>query len=416
MKIYLLLFILISGMVDAQFNVNYDEAKVPKYTLPEILLTKNGKKIQTKKQWEANRKHLLTLFTKNKYGPNPNLKPKVHFELIHETEVFDNKAIQRQVAIIFNEFPQLSPIYLLIYLPKNVKNPTVFFGLNFEGNHSLSANSDIEITKNWVNNYQKNEKIVKENRATDASRNSAVIETWPFETIIDAGFAVATAFHADIEPDKPDGWQEGIRNFLTEKERKNWSTMGAWAWGLCQIVDYLDKTKDFENSKKIIIGHSRMGKAALWTAAQNINIDGIISNESGEGGAALSKREYGETIEIINSKFPHWFSDSYKKFNKNSAALPFDSHQLLGLMAPRPIYVSSAEGDQWADPTGEFLALKLANSVYELYGKKGIEEINQPPVNQPIGSYNKYHYRTGKHYLNDYNWAQYLIWAQDIFR
>lgn len=416
MKQIFIILLFLSHMVHAQFEVNYTEAKVPQYALPEILKTKNGTPIKTIKQWNRHRDYLLKLFIENKYGPNPNLQPKVHYELIHEKEVFNGKAIQRQIAILFDDFPTLSPINILIYLPKNKINPVVFFGLNFEGNHSLSEDKDIEITKNWVNDYQKNAAIVKDNRATEASRNSAIIETWPFEKIIDAGFAVATAFHADIEPDRPDGWQESLRNFITEKERKNWSTMGVWAWGLRQMVNYLESDADLAKGKKIIIGHSRMGKAALWAAAQDIRIDGIISNESGEGGAALSKREYGETIEIINSKFPHWFSENYKKFNKNSAGLPFDSHQLLGLMAPRPLYVSSAEGDQWADPTGEFLALKEANPVYALFGKKGIIENIQPPVNQPIGQYNKYHYRSGKHYLNEYDWAQYLDWAKDNFR
>jgi hypothetical protein len=404
-------------MAHSQFVANYDEAKVPAYVLPDILQSVSGKKIKTSKDWERNRADLLNLFEENMFGKTPILNLKQHFEIQKiNNNALNGTAIQKQVSIVFDDYPALSPINILLYLPKNVKKPAVFFGLNFEGNHSLTTDSEVFITKNWVNDFQRNPLIINQNRATEASRGTAIVETWPFEKIVEAGFAVATVFHGDIEADKPDGWKESIRNLDGISREKSWSTMGAWAWGLSRIVDYLESDVDINAKKLIVIGHSRMGKAAIWAAAQDQRIAALISNESGEGGAALTKREFGETTERINNHFPHWFTENYKKFNKNSVALPFDQHQLLGLIAPRPIYVSSAEGDQWSDPTGEFLSLKFANPIYNLYKKPLLVETTRPPVNQPIGSYNRYHYRTGKHDMNDYDWEQYLRFAKEVIR
>jgi hypothetical protein len=410
------IFLLFSSMADAQVPANYDETKMPPYVLPDILKAVNGTTIKSKTQWEANRPALLDLFAENIYGKTPELHLKQHFIVTKiNNNALNGKAIQKQISIFFDDYPQLSSIDVLLYIPKNVSKPPVFLGLNFEGNHSLIFDRDIPITKNWMNDFKKDSTLINNNLATEASRNKATIETWPFAEIIDQGFAVATAFHGDIEPDKVDGWQTSIRGAIGKREVNTWSAMGAWAWGLSRMLDYVQTDDQVDGNKAIVVGHSRFGKAAFWAAAQDQRFAAYISNESGEGGAALLKRFYGETIEIINSHFPHWFTEKFKTFNNNAAALPIDQHQLAGLIAPRPIYISSAEGDQWSDPTGEFLTLKYAVPVYKLYGKKVFADTVRPPVNQPIGTYNRYHYRTGKHDMNAYDWAQYLKFAKELF-
>ena len=417
MKKITILLLFIFNVSRAQFPTNYDETKIPGYALPDILKAVNGSKIKTAKQWEANRPALLDLFAENIYGKTPNLQLKQHFVVTNtKNDALNGKAIQKQISIIFDDYPQLSPINILLYIPKNVKNAPVFVGLNFEGNHSLTTDLDVPITKNWMNDFKKDTTLIKNNQALEASRGKATVETWPFEKIIDAGFAVATAFHGDIEPDHADGWKTSLRGVIGNREQNTWSAMGAWAWGLSRMLDYLQSDKQLNGKKAIVIGHSRFGKASFWAAAQDTRFAAYISNESGEGGAALLKRFYGETVEIINNHFPHWFCEKFKSFNANTNALPIDQHQLVGLIAPRPIYISSAEGDQWSDPTGEFLSLKYSEPVYAFYGKKVFDNSIRPEVNTPIGTYNRYHYRTGKHHMNAYDWEQYLKFAIEVVK
>ncbi len=416
MKNLTLILLFVSNLVFSQ-TANHDESKVPPYTLPDVLTGVNGEKIKTIKDWEANRPALLQLFAENVYGTTPKMTLKQHFVITKvKNDALGGKAIQKQISIFFDDYPTLSPINILLYLPKNVAKPPIFMGLNFEGNHSLIFDNDIPITKNWMLEYKKDSTRIKNHVALEGSRGTAGIETWAFEKIISAGFAVATAYCGDIEPDYPEGWKTSLRGVIGNQKENTWGTMGAWAWGLSRMLDYVQSDKDIDEKKAIVVGHSRLGKAAFWAAAQDTRFAAYISNESGEGGAALARRWYGETVEIINTKFPHWFSEKFKTYNQNVNALPTDQHQLVALIAPRPIYISSAEGDQWSDPKGEFLSLKNAEPVYKLYGKRTLTESTQPPVNQPIGSDIRYHYRSGKHYMNDYDWEQYLKFAEEVMK
>jgi hypothetical protein len=414
MKKLVIILSLISKSMLAQ-NVNYDEAKIPPYTLPDILTGVDHKKITSVSQWEANRPALLRLFAENVYGHTPAISTKKRFKIIEtKNDALAGKAIRKQILITFDDYPQLQGINILLYIPKNVRKAPVFVGLNFEGNHSLGNDPEVLITQNWMVDFQKNPERVRDHVALDASRGKAVVETWPAEMIIDKGFAMATAYYGDIEPDHAEGWKTGLRGALDKVDEKDWSAMGAWAWQLSRMMDYLETDTDISSKKAIVIGHSRLGKAAFWAAAQDQRFAAFISNESGEGGAALKRRWYGETHEIINEKFPHWFSAKYKTYSNNIQSLPFDQHQLFGLIAPRAVYVSSAEGDQWADPNGEFLSLKNAEPVFSLYKKKGLGVDSRPPVNQPVGDFIRYHYRSGKHDMNAYDWEQYLKFATEI--
>jgi len=420
---FLLLFItlnLTSSHMNAQTGeVNYDESKVPPYTLPDPLQTANGRRITTEEEWlQYQRPRMLQLFADNVYGRMPGNPKDEHFEVTSvDSSALNGKAVRKQITIYFTEDASSPSMHVLLYLPKSAKGPVaVFTGLNFHGNQAVDADKGIDLPTGWIDNEE--DKHITGFHATEASRGTDS-SRWPLREIIDNGYGVATAYYGDLEPDYPEGWKTGIRTTLKKElgiKENEWGAIGAWAWGLSRMMDYLETDSAVNAQQVVITGHSRLGKTALWAAANDTRFAIVVSNDSGEGGAALSKRFFGETIEKINNAFPHWFSPSYKKYNGHAELLPVDQHILLSLMAPRPLYVASAEDDLWADPKGEFLSAKNAGPVYALFGKKGLGVDSMPPVNSPVGETIRYHIRTGKHDITLYDWQQYIDFANRQLR
>jgi len=397
---------------------NTIEEKVPPYILPDPLTAKDGKKITSAAAWNnQQRPYIYHLFEENVYGRFPLEKIPLRF-VVRETNnhALNNLAVRKQVRIYLN--PPANSVYidLLVYLPAAAKTLVpVFTGYNFTGNHTIANDTGIYLSTSWMPPKAKG---VVDNRATDSSRGTDTAQ-WQLREILSHGYGLAVAYYGDIEPDNPDGWKTGIRTTMStalQIKPEEWSAIGAWAWGLDRIMDYLQQDKAIDAKRIALIGHSRLGKAALWAGAGDQRFAIIISNESGEGGAALSKRWYGETVAIINQHFPHWFVANYKKYNDNTAALPVDQHMLLSLMAPRPLYVASAEGDQWSDPRGEFLSARHADPVYALFNKKGIGTDSMPALHQPVGQTVRYHIRAGKHDVTLYDWQQYLRFADSFWK
>ena len=356
---------------------NLDESKVGDYNEPMPA-------VNEVKEWEKERRpELYGLFEKNVYGRMPTIDiPVAYTPEGEDSNAVDGLAVKKNVTIRFSPTDTSARIHLALYLPKKARRKApVFVGYSFTPN--------------------------------DVTEHSS---QWPLKEILSRGYGVAVAWYWDIEPDRADGWQTGIRTTLAgplQIEPYEWSAMGAWAWGLERMVDYLTTEPQVDAKKLIVIGHSRLGKAAVWAGASDQRFAMVVSNESGEGGAALGKRNYGETIAIINDKFPWWFAPAYKQFGSNPAAMPTDQFELLSLIAPRPLYVASAIGDQWSDPKGEFLSALLAGKVYGLYREAGVGTDSMPPLEHPIGKYVRYHIRNGKHDMTLYDWQEYMNFADE---
>ena len=396
---------------------NIDETKVLAYTLPDVLKMQNGKTVKNSSEWEkTQRPYIYNLYQIIQFGRYPLQRIPIRSEVIRTDQTLDGLATRKQIRIYLHPTDNKIYIDMLLYLPRKLNRPVpVFVGYNFSGNHTLQADSGILLSQGWITARAKG---VVDNKATDLSRGTDTAQ-WQLKEILSHGYALATAYYGDLEADHVDGWKTGIRTTLKNElkiQPEEWGAMGAWAYGLSRIYDYLEKDKDIDAKKIALIGHSRLGKAALWAAASDRRFALIVSNESGEGGAALSKRWYGETVKIINGKFPHWFSVNYKTYGDNVGNLPIDAHMLLSLMAPRPLYVASAEGDTNSDPKGEFLSARAASRVYALYGKKGIEVDELPALHQPVGDVIRYHIRAGKHDVTLYDWQQYLAFADQQWK
>lgn len=400
------------AFAQSAFVANYDETKVGAYSLPNPLQKPDGSLVKTQLEWKKQRTYLLKLLADNEYGILPTAKVSVSYKVLEiKGNALDGKAIRKRIELVFaNKYTA----EMVLYVPKNVAKPAVFVGLNFCGNHGVTAETDVPIPTKWMPNSK--DGIVVNNHATEKGR-AIQVSRWQLDYVISQGFAVATAYYGDFEPDHREGWKEGIRGILANElsiKPEQWSAIGAWAWGLSHMMDYL-QTEPLVNAKKgVIIGHSRLGKGALWAAANDERFAAVISNNSGEGGAAIARRNYGETIGRITSAFPHWFIPKFATYASEPNLLPTDQHTLLSLMAPRPLYVASAADDQWADPKGEFLGAFHAQPAYALFKKEGLGVTEPPTTNQPVGKTVRYHVRTGVHDVTAYDWEQYLKFAKEL--
>lgn len=395
---------------------NYDEAKVPQFTPPEILKSNSGKPITTVEEWNSIRRpEILKMFEELVYGKIPTEKVAVRAKVTESSDdALGGKAKRRQVTLFFGPNDNGPKVELLIYLPSKANGPVpAFMGLNFNGNHTVNADPAIHIPTSWVRNDEK--KGIKDNKATADSRGSEATR-WQAEEVVGRGYALVTAYYGDIDPDFDDGFKNGVHPlFYSEGKTKpaadEWGSIGAWAWGLSRALDYLETTPEIAADKVIVLGHSRLGKTSLWAGATDPRFAIVISNNSGCGGAAMSKRRFGETVNRINNSFPHWFCDNFNQFNNKEADLPLDQHMLIALIAPRPVYIASAEKDQWADPRGEFLSGLYASPVYKLLGTDGMSASEMPEIEKPVMSTIGYHIRHGEHDVLLYDWKQFLDFA-----
>jgi hypothetical protein len=406
---------------------NYDEAKVQAYTLPDLLMIPegggpDGEAVSSPEAWRTiARARWLGLLESTEYGRLLPAVP-VTAEAIERGPGPDGST-RIQARLRLGHGPDAPATEVLLYLPSPSRGDTpellpTFLHLNFGGNHAESSDPAVRIPSGWVPNGK--DTGVDDNHAKVSSRGT-LASRWPVKLLHDRGYATATAYCGDVFPDHADGRKEsalpslgyagGDERMVSGDEPGAIST---WAWQLSRILDWLVTLPEIDPTRVIVVGHSRLGKTALWAGAGDERFAMVVSNESGCGGAALERRNYGETVKRITTSFPHWFAPTFATYADRETELPIDQHVVLAMTAPRPLYVSSAVEDRWADPRGEFLAAVAASPVWELFGKVGLGTDTYPAVDTAIGSSIGYHVRSGPHDITAVDWGHFADFATRV--
>jgi hypothetical protein len=392
----------------AGIPVNYDESKVGTYTLPDPLLLANGKKVTDAKTWyQKRRPEIVSLFEEDQYGRSPARPADMSFDVFDKgTPAFDGKAIRKQVTIYFSADKNGPKMDLLIYLPAGTRKPVpLLLNLGFTANSNMVDDPGVKPGMIWDS---------KTHTRVPASqgRRFGRLNVLP---LIEAGFGVATFYYGDVDPDEDGGFAFGVRSHYlkpgeTQRAANDWSSIAAWAWGASRALDYLETDKDVDAKRVGVTGVSRLGKTALWTAAHDTRFAMVIASCSGEGGAALSRRNYGETIAHLTAptRYPYQFALNYAKFGGFPDTAPMDANLLVALIAPRPVLLQTGNADFWSDPKGEFLAAVSAGPVYKLLGKEGLDTDQWPAAKQPILHDIGYYMHDGGHGMVPSDWDIYL--------
>ena len=404
-----------------KLNKNYDEAKVPVYTLPDPLTMQDGTPLTSPAQWYGQRRpELLHLFETEMYGRAPGRPEGLHFQVLSmEDGALGGTAVRKEIRIFFDASDE-HYMDVLLYLPRAARGPVpVVVCANFHGNSAIIFDTGVSLPDSaQVARYR----LYKEPfRGQDAPG-------WPVGMLLSRGYGLATFFKGDLDPEWDDSFTNGVQPLFYREGQSypdpdQWGAIGAWAWGYSRVLDYLETDPAVDASRVITAGHSRLAKTALWAAVADPRFAMAFSNNSGCCGAALSRRAFGESLETMIRHYHYWYCGNFAKYAGHEAELPFDQHELIALMAPRPVYVTSGSGDSWSDPRGEFLSAAEAAEVYEFLGLPGLRSGDgssglplgpdgMPPVWEPLqGGLVGYHLRQGPHALTAWDWARMLDFA-----
>ena len=385
--------------------VNYDESRVGTYALPDPLVLTNGKQVRDAGTWRKKRRpEILELVETSMHGRSPGRPRAMTFNVFDKgTPAFGGKALRRQVTIYFTQDKSGPKMDLAVYLPAGAKKRVpLLLCLNFSANSSVIDDEGLKQGEIWN----------RERKKIPAPRGSG-LGRLNVPAILDRGFGVAAVYYGDIEPDFPGGAAQGVRGAFfkpgqTEPAPGDWGAVHAWAWGLSRAMDYLETDKGVDRKRVAIFGISRLGKTVLWAGARDPRFALVIASCSGEGGASLSRRNYGETVKHMNTNFGYQFAGNYQKFGDHVDQLPIDAHMLVALIAPRPLLLQTGDKDRWSDPKGEFLAAVAAEPVYKLLGKQGLGTDQMPPAGQAILHDIGYYMHAGGHGTIPSDWDVFL--------
>ncbi|TLU96476.1 glucuronyl esterase domain-containing protein [Dyadobacter sediminis] len=380
-------------------------------TLPDPLVFNNGGKVKSAGEWKQRRKEILQILTTQMYGTSPGRPEKMRFDVFDtDKNALNGKATRKQITVHMQEKGKEASFDLLMYIPNKAKQPVpAIIGLNFLGNHAIHNDPGIKLTNVWVESSKMFPCAVN-GKATEACRGKNAAQ-WPLDSMMDAGFALVTLYREEIASDrKEEMFQTGVHTLFPELQNRedNFSTMAAWAWALSRGMDYLETDKDIDAKNVAVFGFSRLGKAALWAGATDERFAMVLSNESGAGGGKQFRRGTGENIRRLCTVFPHWFAKSFSRYMDKDQQLPFDQHFVLALIAPRPVYLATAQGDVNSDPEGEFETAKASDAVYKFLGTKGFPGTVFPALNQSVYAQVGFHIRPGGHDVTNFDWIQFL--------
>lgn len=392
-------------------RMNFDESKAGSLHLPPSLKMESGAVVDSPEKWRNHRRpELLRLFENHVYGKMLPTMPFSAAIIERSTEACGGRATRLQVRLSCAKID----LHLILYLPNRLEGPApCFLGLNFHGNHAAFSDLEIPLSTSWMVHLRDG---IENNRATEATRGTDK-SRWPLEMILDRGYALATLYYGDIEPDYDGGDREGVRSLFSSSRGKRCGddagAITAWAWGLSRVMDYLETLAGIDARRVCLTGHSRLGKTVLWASACDPRFALVVANNSGCGGAALSRRNFGETLHILSHVRPYWFCENCIRESPHIESMPIDQHMLIALSAPRPVFISCAEDDAPADPQGEFLAARQASDVYDLLGGEGITSTQPPTLNHPLMSTIGYYIRPGRHDITGADWSVHLNFADD---
>jgi (4-O-methyl)-D-glucuronate---lignin esterase len=391
----------------ANIPVNYTDSMSGTFTLPDPLLLSNGKRVKDAKTWnEKRRPEIVKLFEENQYGRSPGRPKEMSFEVFDKgTPVFDGKAMRRQVTIYFSSNKTGPKMDLLLYVPANAPKPVpMLLNISFTANSSAVDDAGIKPGEIWS----------REKKRVPASQGRAFgrLNVLPF---LEAGFGIATFYYGDVDPDFLEGLPLGVRALYlrdgkTTPDPDEWGSIGAWAWGMSRAMDYLETDKAVDAKRVAITGISRLGKTVMWAGAHDTRFAMVIASCSGEGGAAISRRNYGETIAhlVAPGRYPYQFAANYAKYAEHVDQFPVDANLLVALIAPRPLLLQTGNTDKWSDPKGEYMAARSAAPVYRLFGKDVPESDEVPPAGKVLPSTLGYVMHAGGHGTIPSDWDVYL--------
>ena len=377
-------------------HTNYDETRAGSLPLPSILANpETGRAIASRDEWPVLRQIHLRNIARILFGEVPPPPETQEVRPLWSKEVFEGTATERLISLTLRNGGKSHTATILAFIPKSDHPVPAIVAMNFPGNHGCLMDADIPLST-W--------------RDQDAPRASGA-SRWDFRLLTDAGFAVFTCARYDFYPDDVLGRKESVfRLFHDDSEltpqSRSLTAISAWAYGYSRLREVAAGLPEIDAGRIWAHGHSRLGKTALWTIANDPEWAGAVSNCSGCGGAALSRRRYGELLEGLDHFLSWWTTAACKKYAEHPETLPFDAHTLIALAAPRPVLVTSAKEDRWADPTGQFLAVKAAQEIYRFLGRPVLPSQDYPKLQEllmcpSLGYYERY----GLHDVTDQDWT-----------
>ncbi len=408
--VVLILLFIVSSALAQQNPINYDEEKVGQYVLPDPLTFSDGRRVRDSADWRQRRNEILTLYRESVHGYSLPRPAGINPVIVEENRsALGGRAVRKQVEINVPGMNGVTHINLLMYLPAAAPGPVpCFLALSFAPPYQVYPDPAIRLTTTWD---RKNRIRIA---PQDSSRGTA--RGWDVDAVLARGYGMAIVYYCDLEPDFAGGWRYGVRGRSLPQEEDTlapgaWGAIGVWAWGVSRAMDYLVADRDVDGHRVVLMGHSRLGKTVLWAAAQDERFAAVVASCSGEMGGALSRRNFGETIDTMLVRFPYWFCGNFAKYRGKVNELPVDSHFLLTLIAPRPVLLSTASQDLWADPRGEFLAEAAAEPVYSLLGAASPCPVAFPPLDATVGCALSFRCHEGKHEVTPRDWEAFVDFA-----